>query len=73
MRCNKKQKSGEMVKKKKQDCCKQESDAASSDGHIKNENKVGLSLFNMRQTYKVMTRHAMKRKFWWLLFTAQQP
>jgi protein required for attachment to host cells len=49
MRCNKKQKSGEMVKKKKQDCCKQESDAASSsDGHIKNENKLGLSL-NMRQ------------------------
>ena len=61
-------------KKKKQDCSKQESDAASSsDGHIKNENKVGLSLFNMRQTYKVRTSHAMKRKFWWLLFTAQQP
>jgi hypothetical protein len=27
------------VKKKRQDCSKHESDAASSDGHIKNENK----------------------------------
>jgi hypothetical protein len=71
MRCNKKQKSGGL-KKKKQDCSKHESDAASSDGHIKNENNVGLSI-NMRQTYKVRTSHAMRRKFWWLLFTAQQP
>jgi hypothetical protein len=39
MRCNKKQKSGGL-KKKKQDCSKHESDAASSDGHIKNENNV---------------------------------
>jgi hypothetical protein len=43
-------------KKKKQDCSKQESDAASSDGHIKNENKVGMK--NVSLSYPVSHNEA---------------